>query len=101
MLRFIECLPLQWCESDSIRVLRGRRHPARCRIARPARAADWRGADCSDRAEKFASALKKTIAKIKSDVAKMVAESVEVKAEKEQVLDYKTWSKLKEIRRDT
>lgn len=50
------------------------------------------------RAHKFANTLKSTISRIKNPVAKMVADSIEVSTEKEEVLGYKTWSKLKQIR---
>lgn len=52
------------------------------------------------RAKKFSDALKKSVLTIKDPVAKLVADSIEVESEEEQVLDYKTWSKLKDLRED-
>lgn len=51
-------------------------------------------------AKKFGIALKKAILKIKHPASVLLADSIEVQSEDEQVLDYKTWSKLKKIRDD-
>jgi hypothetical protein len=50
------------------------------------------------RAERFAEALREVILGIKDKVAPMLAKNIEVQTEKEQPLDYKTWSKLRRIR---
>lgn len=53
------------------------------------------------RAEKFADALKTMIIKTKTPAAKIVADSIEWSTETENILDYKTWSKLRSIREET
>lgn len=52
------------------------------------------------RAKKFALALKAEVLKIKTPTAKLVSDSIGVSTEKEEVLDYKTWSKLRQIREE-
>ncbi len=49
------------------------------------------------RARRCADVLKLAIIKIKAPAAKIVADSVETSTERENVLDYKTWSKLRNI----
>lgn len=49
-------------------------------------------------AEHFAKALEKVILDLNNKVAPLLAKSIEVQTEKEQPMDYKTWSKLRRIR---